>query len=118
MVFVEVEGKVGHRWCLWVFHSPSVIHYVLDQSRAATVPEAELGQVEGGIISCDRYSAYKKFVRLHPNFILAYCWAHQRRDFLELANAHPDLAAWALDWVDKNRSALSCQHTALDYTRR
>ena len=101
MVFVQVEGKVGHRWYLWVFHSASVIHYVLDPSRAATVPDEELSAAIGGIINCDRYSAYKKFVRLHPNFILAYCWAHERRDFLELANAHPELSTWAMAWVDK-----------------
>jgi transposase len=34
-------------------------------------------------------------------FILAFCWAHQRRDFLELAVRHPDLSAWAFVWVDK-----------------
>ncbi|EQD75469.1 IS66 family element, transposase, partial [mine drainage metagenome] len=26
MVFVDIEGKVGHRWYWWVFQSPSVIH--------------------------------------------------------------------------------------------
>ena len=30
MVFAETEGKIGHRWYLWVFHSESVIHFVLD----------------------------------------------------------------------------------------
>jgi transposase len=52
-------------------------------------------------MSCDRYSAYKKFARLHPGVILAFCWAHQRRDFLELGNAYPDLLHWALGWVDE-----------------
>lgn len=98
-VFVVVEGKAGHRWYLWVFHSSSVIHYVLDETRSAEVVEAELAGVHEGIISCDRYSAYKKFARLHPRVILAFCWAHQRRDFLELGNAYPDLLHWALGWV-------------------
>ena len=100
-VFVVIEGKAGHRWYLWVFHSSSVVHYVLDESRSAEVVEAELAGVETGIISCDRYSAYKKFARLHPGVILAFCWAHQRRDFLELANAYPDLLHWAFGWVDE-----------------
>lgn len=100
-VFINLEGKVGHRWYLWVFQSKSVIHYVLDPTRSAEVPIAELGEAAGGIISCDRYSAYKKFARLHPQFILAFCWAHQRRDFLELANSYPELKLWALVWVDK-----------------
>lgn len=101
MVFVDVEGKVGHRWYLWVFQSKSVIHYVLDPSRSAAVPIAELKDAPGGIVSCDRYAAYKKFIRLHPAFSLAFCWAHQRRDYLELANNFPDLSVWALSWVDR-----------------
>ncbi len=99
-VFVVVVGKAGHRWYLWVFHSRSAVHYVLDESRSAEVVEGELAGVESGIISCDRYSAYKKFARLHPGVLLAFCWAHQRRDFLELANAYPDLWPWAMRWVD------------------
>ncbi|HCZ14429.1 MAG TPA: hypothetical protein DHV85_07480 [Candidatus Accumulibacter sp.] len=56
----------------------------------------ELSGSAGGIIICDRYSAYKKLARVLDHFILPFCWAHQRRDFLELANAHPDLSDWAL----------------------
>ena len=29
-VFVEVEGKVGHRWYLWLSRSQSVIYFILD----------------------------------------------------------------------------------------
>jgi len=101
MVFADIEGKIGHRWYLWVFQSKSVIHYVLDPTRSADVPIAELAEAQGGIVSCDRYSAYKKFARLHPTFMLAYCWAHQRRDFIELANGYPELSAWAFGWVDR-----------------
>ena len=99
-VFVAIECKVGHRWYLWVFHSRSVVHYVLDASRAATVVQGELDGVVGGIISCDRYSAYKKFARLNPGVLLAFCWAHQRRDYLELANSYPHLLPWAMAWVN------------------
>ncbi len=99
-VFVEVEGKVGHRWYLWVFHSRSVVHYVLDESRSTAVVEAELAGVGRGVISCDRYVAYKKFARLHPGVVLAFCWAHQRRDFLKLGNDYPGLSPWATGWVE------------------
>ena len=98
-VFVDLADKVGHRWYLWVFHSRSVVHYVLDESRSAEVVEAELAGVDSGFISCDRYAAYKKFARLHPGVTLAFCWAHQRRDFLELANDYPEVSPWAMGWV-------------------
>lgn len=99
-VFVNIAGKVGHRWYLWVFHSSSVVHYVIDRTRAADVISAELAGVTQGVISCDRYSGYKRFARLNPGVVLAFCWAHVRRDFLDLANSYPQSAPWALQWVD------------------
>jgi transposase len=101
MVFAETEGKIGHRWYLWVFHSESVIHFVLDPTRSAQVPIAELSDSEGGVVICDRYSGYKKLARILGKILLAFCWAHQRRDFIELANAHPDLSGWAFSWVER-----------------
>lgn len=100
-VFVDVLGKIGHRWYMWVFQSCSVVHYVVDKSRAAEVIIAELAGVNQGIISCDRYSGYKRVARLNPGVVLAFCWAHQRRDFLDLANSYPESEEWALQWVDK-----------------
>jgi len=99
-VFVDIEGKVGHRWYLWVFHARSVVHYVLDQARSAQVVTDELAGIKDAILSCDRYSAYKKFARLHPGVVLAFCWAHQRRDFLELAHAYPASEPWAFEWIE------------------
>jgi len=99
-MFVMMAGKVGYRWYLWVFHSKEVVHYVLDQSRATQVIIDEFENVEGGIISCDRFSSYQSFARQIEGFILAFCWAHQRRDFLELANAYPAQLNWAFEWVD------------------
>ena len=99
-VFVDLEGKCGHRWYLWVFQSPAVAYYVLDPSRSAAVPTEVLAGVDGGTISCDRYGAYKKFARLHPGFILLFCWTHQRRDLLTLANGYLELEPWALAWVE------------------
>jgi transposase len=100
-VFVDKEGKAGHRWYLWVFQSRSVMYYVLDASRSSAVPASVLEGVASGLISCDRHSAYKKYARLHPGMVLSFCWAHQRRDFLNLANDHPPLKEWALGWVEQ-----------------
>ena len=99
-VFADTEGKIGHRWYLWVFKSSSVTFFVLDPSRSAAVVHDVLGGLDGGTISCDRYGAYKKFARLNTGFTLLFCWVHQRRDLLNLANDHPELASWALAWVE------------------
>ena len=102
-VFVAVEGKVGTRWYLWVTRSPSVVFYCIDPSRSAAVPGAHFAglQAEKVIIVCDRYSAYKKLARLAANILLAFCWAHVRRDFLDAGRAFPELEEWALQWKER-----------------
>ena len=102
-VYESVEGKVGSRWYLWLTRSISVIYYRMDPTRSADVPLAHFADLVSKtiIIICDRYSAYKKLARLNLAVILAFCWVHVRRDFLELARSHVDLKAWGLDWVDK-----------------
>ena len=59
MVFAELAGKAGHRWWLWVSVSADTCVYILDPSRSAEVPRRHLGENAEGIISADRYSAYK-----------------------------------------------------------
>ena len=100
-MFVEMVGKIGHRWYLWVFHSAQVVHYVLDPSRCSQVVIDEFEGVLCGIISCDRYSGYKGFANQEPGFELAFCWVHQRRDFLNLANSYPEHLDWAFGWVER-----------------
>jgi len=100
---VAIEGKVGTRWYLWVTRSPSVVFYCIDPSRSAAVPGAHFAglQVDQVIIVCDRYSAYKKLARLAANILLAFCWAHVRRDFLDAGRAFPELEPSALQWKER-----------------
>jgi transposase len=102
LVFATVEGKVGHRWVLWVFHSEQAAVFVLDSGRAHDVPEGHLGPVEEGVLSADRYSAYKAMRQVKAGLILlAFCWAHVRRDFLDVARCWPGEEGWALGWVQR-----------------
>jgi transposase len=102
LVFATVEGKVGYRWFLWVFHSQQAVVFVLDSGRAHDVPEGHLGPVKEGILSVDRYAAYKAMKQVKEGLIvLAFCWAHVRRDFLEVGRSWPTEQAWALGWVER-----------------
>jgi transposase len=102
LVFEEVQGKVGSRWYLGVFHSVSPVVYLLDPSRSATVPKAHLQDAQEGILSVDRYQAYKTFVNAREGaFRLAFCWAPVRRDFLRLASTRSDQEPWAMSWVER-----------------
>jgi transposase len=35
--------------------------------------------------------------------LLAFCWAHVRRDFVRLGKGWPELKAWALEWLKRIR---------------
>src|SRR5512144_1055070 len=101
LVFATIEGKVGSRWYLWVFHAAEVVVFVLAAGRSHDVPEEHFGPVEGrGILVVDRYKAYQAIDKVKSGrIVLAFCWAHVRRDFLTLARSWPDQEGWALDWV-------------------
>ena len=48
----------------------------------------------------DRYKAYQAIDKVKSGqIVLAFCWAHQRRDFLEMARSWPQEQGWALGWV-------------------
>jgi transposase len=108
-----------------VFCSKSATYYVLDPSRAASVPLAHFAKLlVETILICDRYSAYKKAARL-IGLLLAFCWAHLRRDFLELARGYPQLEPWARAWVERigtlyylNQGRLQVRADALSFAQR
>ncbi len=102
-VFESVEGKIGNRWWLWVCRSASVVFFQIAPGRGADVPVEYFKNIlkQKIIVVCDRYSAYKSLARQLPFIILAFCWAHVRRDFLDAARKHPELEDWALAWVEK-----------------
>src|SRR6266568_6604431 len=106
-VFEEVEGKTGHRWYLWVMQSASVVFYRMAPGRGADVPKAHCAKLHKDLVDvvlvCDRYSAYKCLARDRNDLILAFCWAHVRRDFLKAARSWPALARWMFAWVDDIR---------------
>src|SRR5262245_12842159 len=101
-VFATVEGKVGFRWYLWVFHAAEVVVVVLAQGRAHEVPEQYLGPEATGIMVVDRYKAYQAMAQVKRGLIvLAFCWAHVRRDFVAVARSWPEQEGWALGWVGR-----------------
>ena len=55
------------------------------------------------MLVCDRYSAYKSLAKDCDELILAFCWAHVRRDFLKAARSWPELESWMFTWVDDIR---------------
>ena len=102
--WMQYGDETKHRWWLWLFASADAAVFVLDPSRSRAVPRRVFGlddehddtRPARGILSCDRWKSYQGL----PGLVCAYCWAHVRRDFTDLAKGYPCLLGeWARAWV-------------------
>jgi len=105
-VFEDIEGKKGHRWWLWIVVTRDTCLYLLDPTRSSDVPKNFLGENPEGIISADRYSAYKSL--LSDLLKIAYCWVHVRRDFCRIRDGYPKLKQWASTWIERINDLFHC----------
>jgi transposase len=104
LVFVLLDGKKGHGWWLWVILGADTVIYLLDSSRSHEVPEAHFGPQASGVLEVDRYSGYKAMAQVKSGLIvLAFCWAHVRRDFVGVGKSWSELTPWALCWLRRIR---------------
>jgi transposase len=103
-VFVLLEGKEGYGWWLWVFLGPDTVVFLLNVSRGHEVPEDHYRAESRGVLVVDRYSAYKAMSWVKQGLIvLAFCWAHVRRDFIRVGKGWPQSKTWALEWLRRIR---------------
>jgi transposase len=101
-VFVRRDDKAGFVWYLWVSVAKDSVVFLLDPTRSHTVPEEHFSTEAEGIMNVDRYSAYKAMAQVKAGqIILAFCWAHVRRDFLVVLTGWPELTDWAWEWVEQ-----------------
>ena len=103
-VFIEQEGKSGHRWWLWVVVSADTVAFRLDPSRSHTVPQGHFAAEASLVFMVDRYAAYKAMAQVQAGtIVLAFCWAHVRRDFVRVGKGWEELKPWALAWLGRIR---------------
>jgi transposase len=104
MVFIDQEGKTGHRWWLWVFLGEDTVVFRLDPSRSHEVPEGHFPAGAHVVLMVDRYSAYKAMTQVKlGDVVLVFCWAHVRRDFVTVGKGWPEHKEWALAWLRRIR---------------
>ncbi len=114
LVFIEQEGKIGHRWWLWVLLSEDSVVFRLDPSRSHDVPEGHFAADACLTLMVDRYSGYKAMAQVkRGNVTLAFCWAHVRRDFVEVGKGWDELKPWALAWLERIRAVYHHQRRRL-----
>lgn len=87
--------KVGYAWALcrddrrWLGNAPPGVVFHFRQSRSGEHAE-EILQGYRGTLQVDGYAGYSRLSRTDRNggpLVLAYCWAHVRRKFLDVYKA-------------------------------
>ena len=126
-------------WYMWAYRSADIVVFVLDPTRAAAVPlktlfgldaediganglQLETAPLETDperkrIMTVDRYSAYKTLMR-YGLVLLAYCWAHVRRDFMDITKKYPGnlpLCQWAESWLLKIADLYQLNHKRVEH---
>lgn len=80
----------GQRFWAWCFCAATFTVFKVSPTRSAEVLDEVLGEEFQGILGCDYYSAYHKFIR-QRGVLAQFCLAHLIRDVRFLAE-HPDAA--------------------------
>lgn len=79
------NGKGLWTWC---FRAPDFVLYSIQESRGSDVLMEFLGTEFAGVLGCDYFSAYRKFMGKMSGTV-QFCFAHLIRDLKFLAE-HPD----------------------------
>ena len=102
---VQAFKQAGHstRAWLWVSATRDAVYFHIDRLRNAEVALAVFGAAAlVQVLVVDRLSTYKKLARvLQGRVILAWCWVHQRRDFIHCAAAQQALTEWSQTWIER-----------------
>ena len=95
-------GRSSRAW-LWTSVSSDAVYFRIDPRRSAEAAQKLFAEaVPDTVIVCDRYSAYKRLERLRGGKVtLAWCWSHQRRDFIECAAGQVGLTQWCQRWIER-----------------
>jgi len=96
------EERSSRAW-MWTSVSTDAVYFHIDPSRSAEAADKLFSEaLFHTVIVCDRYSAYKRLARVGENkMILAFCWSHMRRDFIECAAGQASLTEWCRQWIER-----------------
>ena len=95
-------GRSGRAW-LWISVTLDTAYFHIDASRSAAAALTVFGGAAAGqVLVVDRLATYKKLARvLNGRVTLAWCWAHQRRDYIDAAAGQLDLTDWCQAWIQR-----------------
>jgi transposase len=94
-LFIAREGRETFNYCLWQYQCSDTVVFVFCPTRAGEHPREYFKGCKG-ILNVDRAKAYQTLPEL---IILAFCWAHVRRDFIKIGRYQKGHRTWALTYT-------------------
>lgn len=91
-------SKEKSRWYAWVAASPDAVFFDIQDSRSEASAEKILSSYQG-VLVVDGYAVYEALSRGAPNLVVANCWAHVRRKFVEIQENFPLACEQVLDLI-------------------
>ena len=88
----DKKQKNGYMWVM-SNQGGSVYHFA--PTRSGDVAKELLGSYNGPLV-VDGYAGYNKLTK-NANIVLAHCWAHARRKFIQIEETYPEACKEVLD---------------------
>lgn len=106
----------GQSHWTWCFRAAMFTLYKISPSRGSDVLLEVLGREFDGVLGCDYFSAYRKYMRLNENVLLQFCLAHFIRDVKFLAeHPNPKNRAYGRRLVNDLRKLFGIIHRREEY---
>ena len=100
----------GRKFWTWCFRAERFTMFKIDPSRSSAVLRAVLGETFGGVVSCDYFSAYRKYMA-DADATVQFCLAHLIREVRFLAeHTDPVLARWDVKLLGHLRKLFRTLH--------
>lgn len=101
----------GQALWTWCFRAPLFTLFKIDPSRGSEVLLDVLGSEFAGVLGCDYFSAYRKYMRLNKNVLVQFCLAHLIRDVKFLVeHPHPKNRAYGKRMLKHLRDLFAVFH--------
>jgi transposase len=91
-------GKLNLSYFWPLYGDQDEVAFPYSPTRAHATVQEILGSYCGTLLT-DGYEAYDRFATRSKNVVLAQCWAHTRRNFVEAELQEPGACAKALDFI-------------------
>lgn len=93
-----MQKKSSKKWWVWAISTHDAVFYRVDESRGREAARRCLGDFKG-VVLCDGYKSYKSLASADPELVIAHCWSHARRKFIEAEKTYPDECQVPLDLI-------------------